>query len=217
MNKSLLITRPNHDQTTNYLCQWSEGTVRIATEKNFTVYDLKGKKATQKNFESYNNIKKPRLFFLNGHGNADTITVYDNEPIVTNKIDGNSVKNRIIYARSCDAGQSLGKDLVKIGASAFIGYKRKYIFGYTPSKLTRPLEDQLARLFLEPTNLVVTTLLKGHSVEEAQNRSKTAMNKNFRRMISSVASDEEKYAARWLWSNINSQVMFGDEKAALIV
>ena len=63
--------------------------------------------------------------------------------------------------------------------------------------------------------MVVIAIIKGNSVEEAHERSKKAMFENFKKMISTTATHEEKYAARWLWGNINSQVIYG-EKGAVI-
>jgi len=175
MSKSLLVTRPNHDETTNYLYYWSTLVIKEARKRNFSVYNLAGNKANKKS----------------------------------------AVAETIIYARSCDAGITLGKRLIKDRAKAFIGYNRKFILGYTPQKLTRPLSDSLAKLFLEPSNLVVTTLIKSKTAQAAQDRSKQAMWKNFRRMTANRASSQMRYTARWLWSNYKSQVLYGDAKAAV--
>ena len=208
--KTVLITRPDHEPVTKYLCLWSEEILTLTEHKGISIYDLRGKKASRKIFESFMSKHSPALILLNGHGNAEIITGYDNEPIV----DENSVMVwSIVYGRSCDAGQKLGDKLVNKGARTFIGYKRKFILAYTPDKMMKPLEDPIARLFLEPSNLVATSLIKGNTTLEAHRRSREAMNKNFRRMLSSVASFEERHAAPWLWSNLNSQVLIGDQTA----
>lgn len=208
----MLITRPQYDPITKYFCVWSQELVDFARAKHVPPLDLKGKKAVRSKFDSYVKKQKPGLIFLNGHGNALVITGHDNEVIV----DANSdLSGAIIYARSCDAGQILGYQLVKSGAKTFIGYKRKFICGYSHEKITKPAEDDMAKLFLEPSNLVVSTLLKDHSAQDANTRSKTAMYRNFRKMISSASSFEERYAARWLWSNLNNQVLIGSGAAFL--
>lgn len=216
ISKSLLVTRPNHDPTTDYLCQWSTVIIDIARKKGFKVYDLKGDKATRKMFESYLKARKPTFLFLNGHGDARRVTGYENESLLEYTKNERVVKNSIIYARSCDAGRILGPELVKIGARVFIGYNRKFIIGYTPRKITRPLEDEIAKLFLEPSNLVPSTILKGHTAFEADDRSKAAMYRNFRRMISSSATYKEQYAAKWLWGNFKAQVLYGDPCAGIL-
>lgn len=212
MSKSILVTRPDHDLITKYFYVWSQEVIDFAKSKNIDVYDLKSKKSNEKEFMSYVKTRSPSLIFLNGHGNADIFTGYDNEPII--KL--NSVlKDAIVYARSCEVGQNLGSKLIENGAKTFIGYKRKFFCGYTPEKITKPLDDIIAGLFLKPSNLIVSTLLKNNSAQEAHNRSRSQMYKNFRKMVSSTASFEERYSARWLWSNLNSQVLFGDSLAEI--
>lgn len=210
MTKALLVTRPDHDLVTKYLAAWSEEIVALARRKGLPAFDLGGTKANRRMLESYVRTHEPSFLFLNGHGDAHTITGYDNEPL----LDAQSRCPRaIIYARSCKAARALGPMLVAQGLGAFIGYRRNFIFGYAPDAITRPKHDAIARLFLGPSNLVASTLIKSHPAREAYRRSKEAMYCNFRRMVSSAASDEERYAARWLWGNLNSQVLLGDQGA----
>ena len=42
MPKSLLITRPDHDCTTNYLSKWSKEIIKEGEDKGITVIDLDG-------------------------------------------------------------------------------------------------------------------------------------------------------------------------------
>jgi hypothetical protein len=210
-NASILITRPRYDPITRYFYEWSGEIKKFAESKGFAVLDLRAEKATRDHFESYLKKHFPSFLFLNGHGNADVILGYDNQVLV----DLTSViETAIIYARSCDAAKTLGIYLVNNGVGAFIGYKRKFICG-VGGKSSKLLEDGIARLFLEPSNLVPSTLLKLHTAEDAHSRSLDAMYRNFRKMISSTASSEEHYAARWLWSNIHSQVLLGDRSARI--
>lgn len=215
MNKSLLVTRPNHDAATNYLYHWSAAVIDEAKRKQIPVYDVKGDKATKATFMSYLRSKRPGFLFLNGHGDAVSVAGQHNDTLLDETIKKDLVAGSILYARSCDSGKVLGNTLVSRGATAFIGYARKFLVGTTPSKITKPLEDRLAKLFLEPSNLIATTILKGHTAGEAHARSKQEMMKNFRKMISSAATFEQRYAARWLWSDMRSQVSLGDQNATL--
>ena len=179
----------------------------MARTKGLEVFDLDGTKSTRRNFEGYVKKHSPNFAFVNGHGNALEVAGHENEIIIDKECN---LKIQIIYARSCEAALILGPSLVSRSVDTFIGYTRKFIFGYDPSKCYKPLDDVLAKLFLEPSNLVASTIIKGHPAREANKRSKDAMYKNFRKMISSRATYEERFAARWLWSNINSQVVLGD-------
>lgn len=211
-SKAILVTRPRHDVTTDYLSAWSTEVVKLARAKGHQVYDLVGAKATRKNFESYVQARRPEFLFLNGHGNADTITGHENEPILDTS---SKIPATVIYARSCDAGQTLGPHLTRDSGTVFIGYRRKFMFGYLADHIMRPIKDPLAKLFLTASNLIASTLLKGHTVEEAHERSKNAMYRNFRDMVFSTASYEERIAARWMWGNFQSQVLLGNPKQKL--
>lgn len=187
----------------------------MAKKKQIPVFDLEGDKARRSTFLSFMKSKSPGLVFLNGHGNDICVTGHNDESVLDEAVDMSVFSNSILYARSCDSAKVLGNILVQCGALAYIGYTRKFIVGTIRSKTTKPLEDQLAKLFLEPSNLIPTTILKGHTTGEADKRSKQEMVKNFQKMISSEGSFEERFAARWLWSNIRSQVVIGDQDALL--
>lgn len=215
MNKSLLVTRPDYDPATHYLYNWTELVIDEANKKQIRVYDLKDKKATRNMTISFLRAKHPGFLFFNGHGDSQCIVGDKNELLLDDTIDNNLLIGCILYARSCDSGKFLGSKLVQKGAAVFIGYNRKFLVVTTNVNLHNPLTDPLARLFLAPSNLIPTTILKGHSAEEAHNRSRREMMKNFFKMISSAASFEERYAARWLWSNIHSQILLGNSQTTL--
>ena len=205
---SIIVTRPDYDMVTKYISAWTQGVVDMAEAKGLKVADLKGSKATRANLESYANRHAPVFIFLNGHGNAEVVTGHNNESLLDSE---SNVCTDIIYARSCEAAQILGPRLVARSVKFFIGYTRKFIFSYDIEKVHNPLEDHVAGLFLAPSNLVATTIIKGHSVGEANSRSKEAMYRNFKIMIASTSTFEERFLARWLWSNIQSQVVLGSK------
>ena len=205
----ILITRPNHDEATNYLYFWTSSVIKEITKKGITIYALPSKKAAQKNFVSYLKNNQGFIFF-NGHGSKEVITGQDNEILVDTTNASLLSKTKIVYARACQAGKILGQCLVNAGTKAFIGYTNNFVFLRIKRFITHPLDDFLARLFLEPSNLVATTIVKGHSANEANNRSLNAMRKNLQFTLSSMASAEEQAAASYLWSNINCQVIYGD-------
>lgn len=215
MNRILLVTRPNHDPGTNYLFYWSSKVISVAEKKAIVVLDLAQDKATKKNFDSYLKKNQPKLIFLNGHGNKDSITGFNNEPLITNGINDRVLIGRIIYARSCDVAAGLGQSAVQKGALAFIGYKRSYLLGHSPASITRPLNDRIAELFLTPSNLIPISILKGNSAGYAHNNSLKAMRKNLRFMLSSSATPTQRDAARYMWHNIQNQVQLGDSSAVL--
>jgi hypothetical protein len=211
----ILITRPNHDELLNYLYHWCQPIINLALKKDFQLIDLSGKKATNGLLHQYLRKIKPSFYMLNGHGNSDGIYGDDNYPIIESNDKLEEFKHGIFYCRSCDSGQNLGPLLIKSGAKGFIGYDRKFTVAYFPNYLTKPMQDPLARLFIEPSNQVPLSLIKGHTISEAYQKSQKMMRINLRKMLSSNASYEERSSAMFLWSNIKHQVILGDTNATL--
>lgn len=213
MNRTILITRPDHDLITTYLFNWSGLVIKAAQRKGIKVLDLRGNKANNKIFTSYIVKHEPALVFFNGHGNADTITGYENDPLIEAHKNEKLLIEKIVYARSCDAAYNVGRLCIDNGTLAFIGYTKKFAVGYSPSKISSPLKDPVARLFIEPSNLIPISLLKGNTARVAYRKSQEASLRNFRFMLSTKASSAQKDAAPYLWFNRKCQVLIGDEGA----
>ena len=210
----ILITRPNHDQITAYISQWSDVVILFAKTKGHSILDLFGKKANRKSFEQHLEINNPRFSFLNGHGSSDEIYGYKDEVLLDDKTQPALIKGLIIYARSCNAGEKLGQILVTNGVKAFIGYTKPFSFATSNKFAFRPKEDPLAKLFLEPSNLVATTIIKGNTVEEAHQRSVSEMRKTLSEMVLSNIPNKKDYAFA-LYSNMLGQVVIGDDQAKI--
>lgn len=215
MRKTFLVTRPNHDLITNYLFHWSGQVIKEAVNKNFQVLDLKERKANKRDLENYVKKNKPTLIFFNGHGSSSAICGYDDGVLV--EVDKNEglLSNAVIYARSCSAAEYLGRRCVQEGTVAFVGYRKDYFLGYSQSKSTQPLADRVAGLFLEPSNLIPISLLKENTAGESFRKSQEAMRRNIRFMNSSAALPSQKDAAPYLWRNVKSQTVLGDQEAHL--
>jgi len=165
-SKTLLVTRPNYDPTTHYCYHWSEPVINKAKEKLFRVLDVATEKVTKDVFESYLKKQEPQFLFLNGHGSDTVVAGQDDKPILE-KDNVNIIPiGSIVYVRSCNVGNTLGKDFVQY-ASAFIGYSKAFGFLRLNTSMRNPLTDPLAKFSFEPSNLIVTTLIKGKSVREA--------------------------------------------------
>lgn len=216
MSKSILVTRPNYEITTNYLFYWSQPVIKFAQNKGIVVYDLTSSKASKSNVESYLESRKPKIIFFNGHGSVNTIAGQDDLTILTTSdLEPQQFANCIIYARSCQSARELGPFMINHGTETYLGYTEDFIFFRVNEYVTNPLADPIAKYFLEPSNLLISTLLKGHSTEEAHKRSKKAMRKNFLRLLSSNSSADERDIAPYLWSNLKAQVLLGSPTAKL--
>lgn len=187
----------------------------MAVARKNKVLDLDGKKANRKTFESYAKKHRPDFFFFNGHGSDTILAGYDNEPLLATGNNDSICSQSIVYIRSCSAAKVLGVSLIKSGVKAFIGYINKFGFMSLVDKQSRPLSDSLARLFLAPSNIVATTLLKGHPVIEAHQRSLREMRKNLRKLLSSGNPLSDSTGAVLLWSNIRGQTLLGNPNAVI--
>lgn len=209
---SLLLTRPDHDYTTHYLFHWSIEFIELAEKKNIEVFDLKGEKATRKQVEGYLSKKEPNLVIFNGHGDVNIIAGYKDEPLIVLGENDSYLNSKIIYSRSCKFAKELGKNS---NAKAYIGYEEEFIFFYEPDKISRPLTDKTAKIFLDPTNKFVTSLIKGNSVAESQERSSQEYKENIKGLLVSDTSGEDTSMVKYLWWNWKNQTVIGDANARI--
>jgi len=211
MNKILLTTRPKHDYTTHYLFYWASEIIKLARDKGVSVLDLKKKRANRKEFESMLSKKEPLLVFLNGHGNADCVAGHDDEILLEAGKNEELLEMKIIYALSCKSAKELGPKSVGSGALSYVGYDNDFVFLWEEGKISKPLEDKTAQLFLEPSNCVVGSLLKGHTVGEACRKSKQLFLKNIHELLTSENSSEIVPYLMW---DMRHQVCLGDRSSS---
>lgn len=210
MSKSFLITRPEHDDTTHYLSNWSKQILRLADNKGIKFFDLHKIRANLKEVQGIISKKNPELIIFNGHGNTNLITGHNSEILIKLGKNENLLNSRIIYAISCKSAKELGP---KCKAKAFIGYDDDFVFVYEPNNITHPLEDKTAGLFLKPSNELMSSLIKGNSAGEAYMRSQKLLRENFNKLLTSEASAESAGLARYVLWDMRHQVCIGDKEA----
>lgn len=217
MKKVFLVTRPNHDLITTYLFHWSRLVLKEAKDRGFRTSDLRGRKANRENLESHFKKYKPKVVLFNGHGADDLVAGYENEVLVEAGENEEVLSGTIVYSRSCESAKVLGPAAVKKGTTAFLGYKENYFLCYSQSSVRHPSKDKVASLFLGPSNLIPTCLLKGKLVKESFAESQREMQRNLLFMISDESSLAQKDAAPYLFANIKNQVALGDKEARAVV
>ncbi|OGY25468.1 MAG: hypothetical protein A2Z11_03500 [Candidatus Woykebacteria bacterium RBG_16_43_9] len=77
------------------------------------------------------------------------------------------------------------------------------------------MEDKTVQLFLDPSNQVVLSLLKGNNAEQSYERSREALKRNIRKLLTSESPQADKEAVPYLIWNLRHQVCLGDRGAAL--
>ena len=202
--KSLLLTRPRYELTTHYLYYYAKIVIDFAESKGGRVYDLKDDRANRKELTSFLVKKAPDVVFLNGHGQADRLCGQNDGVILQAGENENLLQAKIVYALSCQTGKKLGPKAITSGAKAYLGYDQDFVFFTQKEKEGKPLEDDRARLFLEPSNQVVISLLKNCSPSQAHQKSKKAFAKNIEDLLTGKL--QEKYLARYLYWDMRHQV-----------
>jgi hypothetical protein len=208
-----LITRPNHDDVVYYLSAWSKELVDLAIKKGRKVIDLKDNKANKKRVTGTLRKKPVKFVMFNGHGDNNLIAGHKNEVLIETSTNVNLLKDKIIYCRSCNSAKELGPNSIDAGAIAFIGYENEFIFVYDTKYITKPLKDKTAALFLNPTNKIVSSILKGNTVQYSYEKSQEIFKQNISKLLSSTASDDNRELLRYLIWDYNTQVYHGDSKA----
>lgn len=211
----ILVTRPEHDDTTHYLSHWSKQAIDLAEKKGITVFDLHKEQANKDKFESMIKKQNPEFVIFNGHGDVDKIGGHKMEPLVIANKNDKLLGNKIIYAHSCSSAKVLGPVAVDHGALSFLGYDEEFVFFYDPEKITKPLQDETAKHFLGPSTEAISSIIKGNTIEVAQRRAKDLFIKNFSKMLSSEANEGDASMARYLWWDMRHLVLCGDKEAKI--
>lgn len=73
----------------------------------------------------------------------------------------------------------------------------------------------MAKPFMEASNQVAISLLKGHQAHDASKRSKAMFEKSYKDLLSSNADANSLQAARLLWWNMTHQVCLGNMDAKI--
>jgi hypothetical protein len=213
----LIVTRPQHDIPTNYLSHWAGEIIKLAEEKGIDVIDLIRDKANRSELEGRLRKLSPEIVFLNGHGSEDCIGGHNDEVLVKAEDNHEVLKGKITYALACKSGKVLGRKISKGNDATYIGYTDDFIFISDNNYVSKPLSDPKARLFMEASNHVMVSLLKGHSAQEASEKSKNAFRANFTRLLSSGNDPDSSNIAKYLWWNMRNQVCLGNGAAKLPV
>ena len=173
------------------------------------------KRANAKEFNSVIKKIKPSLIVINGHGNGSSVAGYDDEPLVIAGQNEIILNKAIVYARSCKSAETLGPKSIKSGRKTYIGYDDDFVFVTEDNKLTKPLEDKTSEMFMEPSNYIVISLLKGHTTDDANQRSKKLFKHNIQKLTTSIATKEDNELIPYLVWDYSHQVCLGDPNVAI--
>ncbi len=211
--KRFLITRPHHDSVVSYLYAWSEEIIYFAQENNVPYTDFKKEKANKEEVEKFLAKQKPSLVVFNGHGSSKSIAGHKNEVLICATENEKLLTSTITYAVACDAAAQLGESIIKEGGIAFIGYRGPFGFAHQPSRECTPGKDLFAQPFKQASNEIIISLLKGHTVNEAYEKSQKTFSKLMQKYSASDADKESQTIRFWLFWDKYFQTIHGNKEA----
>lgn len=211
----VLFSRPADDVTLNYLYYYSKELVALSESLNHKTVNKEQKEANRKIITGLIKNQKPELIVFNGHGSKEVICGHNREIIVNCNDNPEVLSESITYAFSCSSAAALGPEAIKKGAICFIGYESDFALGKDPDSEASPRHDRIAKLFLEPSNILVKCLLRGKSTKIAVEKAKDKMKENIEFLHTTKSFPEAIYYAPFLFGNYESLVLHGQEDASI--
>ena len=131
---------------------------------------------------------KPKMIFLNGHGNENTVMGNRNE-IILDENNIELIKGSIIYSLACESLKELGQTAVKKGAKTYIGYEEEFQWAVDPSRTSTPDKDRNAAPFRRACFVLGKNLLSGSSARKSIEITK----KEYRKLIQTYGTSKDNY------------------------
>ncbi|MBU2576327.1 MAG: hypothetical protein KKF50_01260 [Nanoarchaeota archaeon] len=206
MKRGMIISCPDYDDVTKAFLDFSQEIKDLAKHKSLLLKELNGENANAIEFGKVLSKLDYSFVCINGHGDEKSVAGNKSEIILSEEINLKEYGKRICYCRSCESGKILGAKLTENGGS-FIGYSQPFEFYIDEKNIANPLRDRTASLFLSPSNIIPMTLIKGKTVNEANERGKMAILKSIKKVINEENADLMIAVA--LWKNYNSQIVHG--------
>ncbi len=206
----ILFCRPNHDNTLNYLHHYSKELVSLAKSSRHKTIDREGSKVTQKEILKIIEKKNPNFIMFNGHGSPTSILGHKDSPLILLGKNHHCLSGDIVYSFSCSSGLSLGRESVKGKLKCFIGYDLDFALGKDPDSQAVPKRDKVAKLFLEPSNILVSSIISGFDVENSIIKAKEKMIDNVWYLSTTKDFLEASYFAPFLFGNYVGLKAHGD-------
>lgn len=211
----VFFSRPKHDGTLFYLYYYSKELIKLSNSLGHTTINKEHIEANKKNAIKIINKRKPKLIMFNGHGSPEVICGHNNEIIVSLHENPELLKDAITYSFSCCSASALGKKSVEMGAICFIGYKFDFALGKDPESEATPYRDKIAKLFMEPSNLLFSQLLMGASARYSIKKAKELMKENIWYLRTTKDFLEASHYAPFLYGNYLGLVALGDGGASI--
>ncbi len=210
-----LFSRPRHDSTLEYLYIYSKELVKESQAQSHKTLNKEESNANKATILQLINQQHPELIMFNGHGNSEVIFGHNDEAIISSKDNPEMLKNAITYSLSCSSALKLGPKAVEKGALCFVGYEDDFAIGRDPESEATPAKDKIAKLFLEPSNILVKSILKRNTVAIAIDRAKRKMEENLSYLHTTEDFPEAIDYAPYLFGNLLGLIAHGNKQTSL--
>ena len=211
----ILFSRPDDDIMLSYLYYYSNDLVKLSDKLGHQTINKEKENANKKIITSIISKRKPQLIMFNGHGSPEEICGHRKEVIISSNENAGILKGAIVYALSCASALVLGPKSVKEGAKCFIGYDFDFVLGKDRDSEASPRHDKLARLFLNPSNSLFSSLLNGKEVKDSVEKAKKEMQDNIDYLHTTNSIPDAIYYAPYLFSNRLGLIAHGDSSASI--
>ncbi len=212
MDNLLLVTRPKWDDGTEYLAYYASLVIKEAENRGLDLKDFEGLNVSKANILKFLTKMNPNLIFINGHGSESEL--YGNkDEIILSVEDISLLKDKFVYARACNAGLNFGKKMVDENNGCFIGYQCLFSFWIDQKWSAKPHNDNIAKLYLEPSNEIMISMIKGNTSLKAYEKSKNSMIENMKKILKMEEKNEPgaMNMLQVLWNNFEGQVLHGNK------
>ena len=195
----ILVTSPETDNITRYLRAWTKQLLEKA-HRQHQVLHLDGEKVTRKHFCGILRKKSINIVCLNGHGADDRILGHRQETLLdTQNIE--LLSGTTAHVLACNTAKTLGPSAMAVGTRGYIGYDERFIMLSRPTKISQPLQDDVARLFLDAAFTAPKALLDGKSCQETVELTQNAYRRSIQEALNSdIQSDKDRCVGFLLWN-----------------
>lgn len=209
----VLFSRPCDDTTLNYLHYYSKELVYESNQLGHITIDKEKNDANKEIILPIIKKQKPELIMFNGHGSPEEICGHGQEIIISARKNLEVLKNTIVYSLSCSSALILGPKSIEKGAISFIGYELDFALGKDPESEASPRHDKIAKLFLEPSNILFSALLNRKNVKASVEKAKKKMKENIDYLHTTDGFPEAIYYAPFLFGNYLGLIAHGNNGA----
>jgi len=216
MARIILVSNSSHDAPTEYLNSWFKKIIDLVKQQPDTIlFELTKERSNKKEFTDMIERENPHFVILNGHGNDELITGFNQDILI--KCDDNEaiLGGKIVHSMACESAKKLGHKCITLGTKTFIGYKEKFNLVHMNKKTElEQLNDPVAKFFLEPAYEAVLALVEGKTTGEAYTKSQNLYRENLAVLITSNKTEYNTVLASRLYHNFQHQVCLGDQGAS---